>query len=112
MPFTDSVGASWRGRSVGRMGVSGLVAAVMPEMEGLAIVPGRHCTGFPGPTLGKMQSEAAGRAGQPSGEGEEASSGGLGGNHWLAQTDARRPASQVVGHHVGATPLGPRPSCL
>ena len=68
--------------------------------------------GFPGPTLGKMQSEAAGRAGQPSGEGEEASSEDLGGNHWLAQTYVRRPASQVVGHHVGATPLGPRPSCL
>ena len=53
VPFTDSVGASWRGRSVGRMGVSGLVAAVMPEMEGLAIVPGRHCTGLPRANAGE-----------------------------------------------------------
>ena len=43
VPFTDWIGASWRGRSVGRMGVSGLVAAVRPEMAGLAIVPRRLC---------------------------------------------------------------------
>ena len=48
--------------------------------------------GFPGPTLGQMQSEAAGRAGEASGEGEEAPPEGLGGHHLLAQTDARRPA--------------------
>ena len=42
VPLADRVGASWRGRSVGRMGVSGLVAAVRPEMAGRAIVPGRH----------------------------------------------------------------------
>ena len=41
VPFADWIGASWRGRSVGRMGVSGLVAAVRPEMAGRAIVPGR-----------------------------------------------------------------------
>ena len=52
--------------------------------------------GFPGPTLGKMQSEAARRAGEPSGEGEEASSEGLGGYQLLAQTDARRPAGQQL----------------
>ena len=44
-----------------------------------------------------MQSEAARRAGEPSGEGEDASSEGLGGHQLLAQTDARGPASQVVG---------------
>ena len=46
-----------------------------------------------------MQSEAAGRAGEPSGQGEEASSESLGGHHLLTQTDARGPASEVVGHH-------------
>ena len=34
---------------------------------------------FPGTARGQMQSEAARRAGEPSGEGEEASSEGLGG---------------------------------
>ena len=51
-----------------------------------------------------MQSEAARRAGEPSGEGEEPSPEGLGGHHLLAQTDARRPASQVVGHHLDGQP--------
>ena len=44
-----------------------------------------------------MQSEASCRAGEPSGQGEEAPPEGLGGHQLLAQTDARRPASQVVG---------------
>ena len=55
---------------------------------------------FPGPALGKMQSEAARRAGEPSGEGEEASSQGLGGYQLLTQTDARGPA----GHHLHRQP--------
>ena len=59
---------------------------------------------FPGPAPWQMQSEAARRAGEPSGEGEEPSSEGLGGHHLLAQTDARRPASQVVGHHLHRQP--------
>ena len=59
---------------------------------------------FPGPTLGKMQSEAAGRAGEPSGQGEEASSEGLGGHHLLTQTDARCPAGQVMRHHLHGQP--------
>ena len=62
--------------------------------------------GFPRPTLGQMQSEAARRAGEPSGEGEEASSQGLGGHHLLTQTDARCPASEVVGHHLDRQPGG------
>ena len=52
--------------------------------------------GFPGPTLGQMQSEAARRAGEPSGHGKEAASQGLGGHDLLAQTDARRPACQQL----------------
>ena len=60
--------------------------------------------GFPWPALRKMQGQAAGRAGEPSGNGEEPPSDGLGGNHRLAQTDARRPASQVVGHDLDGQP--------
>ena len=63
--------------------------------------PGQGVTevGFPGPALGKMQSEAPGLAGEPSGEGEEPPPEGLGGYQLLTQTDARGPAGQVVGHH-------------
>ena len=59
---------------------------------------------FPGPTLWQMQGEAARRAGEPSGDGEEASSEGLGGHHRLAQTDARGPACQVMRHHLDRQP--------
>ena len=62
--------------------------------------------GFPGPVLGKMQSEATRLAGEPSGEGEEAPPEGLGGNHLLAQTDAHGPAGQVMGHHLCRQPGG------
>ena len=56
--------------------------------------------GFPGSTLGQMQREAACRASEPSGEGEEPSPQGLGGYYLLAQTDARCPASEVMRHHL------------
>ena len=62
--------------------------------------------GFPGPALGQMQSEAAGRAGEPSGHREEAPPEGPGGYHPLAQTDARCPAGDVVGHHLYRQPGG------
>ena len=62
--------------------------------------------GFPGPALGKMQGEAARRAGEPSGEGEEASSERLGGYQLLTQTDARGPAGQVMRHHLDGQPGG------
>ena len=61
---------------------------------------------FPGPALGKMQSEAALRAGEASSEGEEASPEGLGGYQVLAQTDAGGPACQVMGHHLDGQPGG------
>ena len=51
---------------------------------------------FPGSALGKMQSEAARRVGEVSGQGEEASSEGLGGHHLLTQTDAHGPAGQQL----------------
>ena len=59
---------------------------------------------FPGPALGKMQSEATRRAGEPSGEGEEASSEGLGGYQLLTQTDTRGP---VVQRSSGPSPAPP-----
>ena len=61
---------------------------------------------FPGPALGQMQGEAAGLAGDASGQGEEASPDGLGGCRRLCQSDARCPAGQVVGHHLDGQPGG------
>ena len=46
-----------------------------------------------------MQGEPTGLAGEPSGQGEVSPPEGLGGHHRLAQTDARRPACEVVSHH-------------
>ena len=60
--------------------------------------------GFPGPALGKMQGEAAGRAGDSSGEGEEPPPQGLGGHHLLAQTGPRCPTGQVMRHHLYRQP--------
>ena len=66
------------------------------EWKGSQSCQGATALGFPGPALGKMQGEAARRAGEPSGEGEEASSEGLGGYQLLTQTDARGPAGQQL----------------
>ena len=60
--------------------------------------------GFPGPVLWQMQGEAARRAGEPSGNGEEVPPEGLGGHYLLAQTNARRPASEVVRPHLDRQP--------
>ena len=60
--------------------------------------------GFPGPTLGKMQGKAARRAGDPSGEREDPTAEGFGGYQLLAQTDASRPAGQVMGDHLDRQP--------
>ena len=107
VPFTDWIGASWRGRSVGPDGGSaGWLPPSGRKWQGAQSCQGATELGFPGPTLGKMQSEAARRAGEPSGQGEEASPEGLGGHHLLTQTDARCPASQVVGHHLDRQPGG------
>ena len=56
--------------------------------------------GFPRPALWQMQGEAACRAGDPSGQGEDPSSAGLGGDDPFTQADAGCPASEVVGHHL------------
>ena len=67
--------------------------------EGNGLQPGQGASelGFPGPAPGEMQGEALRRAGEPSGQGEEPPSEGLGGCQLLAETDAGRPAGQVVG---------------
>ena len=59
---------------------------------------------LPGPALGQMQGETPGRAGEPSGQREEAPPEGLGGCQLLAQADARCPASQIVGHDLDGQP--------
>ena len=76
---------------------SGASRAVRPETEKDAqSCQGATELGFPGPTLGKMQSKAAGRTGEPSGHGEETSSEDLGGHYLLAQTEPRRPTGQQL----------------
>ena len=59
---------------------------------------------FPRPMLGKMQSESACRAGEPSRQGEEPPPEGFGGHDPFAQTDAGCPAGQVVGHYLYRQP--------
>ena len=51
-----------------------------------------------------MQGEAVCRAGEPSGQGEEPSSEGLGGHDLLTQADAGGPAGQVVRHRLYRQP--------
>ena len=60
--------------------------------------------GLPRPAPRQMQGQAARRAGEPTGEGEESPPQGLGGHHLLAQTDARRPARQVVSNRLDRQP--------
>ena len=76
------------------------------ERQGSQPGQGLHELVLPGPALGKMQGEAAGPAGDASSQGEEASPEGLGGKDLLTQTDARRPAGQVMGHHLDGQPGG------
>ena len=57
------------------------------EWQGAQSSQGATELGFPGPVLGKMQSEAVRRAGKPSGDREEASSEGLGGHQLLVIND-------------------------
>ena len=76
------------------------------ERQGAKSSQGVTELGLPRPAPGKMQCEEAGRSGEPSGEGEEAPPQGLGGHHLLAETDARRPAGQVVSNRLDRQPSG------
>ena len=110
--------ADWVGASLGDVGVAGWWVRV--RSAGRLPAPpsgwqrsqsseGAIELGFPGPALGQMQGEAARRAGEPSRQSEDRlSPEGLGGHHRLAQTDARRPAGQVMRHHLDGQPGGVR----
>ena len=74
------------------------------EWQGAQSGQGTSELGFPGPVLWQMQCEAARRAGDPSGQGEDPSSEGLGGHDLLPQADARCPAGEVVGHYLYREP--------
>ena len=64
-----------------------------------------HCELLlPGPAPGKMQGQSACRAGDPSDQGKDPSSEGLGGHDLLTQADAGCPAGQVVRHHLYRQP--------
>ncbi len=62
--------------------------------------------GLPRPAPRQVQCQPSRRAGEPTGEGEESPPQGLGGYHLLTQTDARRPARQVVRHYLHSQPSG------
>ena len=80
--------AGWR--------VNGRRAPSGREWNGSQSGQGATELGFPRPALWQMQSEAARRTGDPSGQGEEPPSEGLGGYDLLTETDARRPAGQQL----------------
>ena len=101
-----------RSRELPRAGVArvcgdvGSVAGWPSGREWNGAQPGQGATelGFPRPALGQMQGEAACRAGDPSDQGEDPSSEGLGGHDLLTQADAGGPAGQVVGHRLYRQP--------
>ncbi len=102
----DRPGASLRGGWVVRWTGQAPTARSGGKWKGSQSSEGATELDFPRPALGKMQSEAARRAGEPSGHREEAPPEGFGGYHLLAQTDARGPAGQVMGHHLAGQPSG------
>ena len=105
----DAVGKECPSRTgLARVGgrVSGRRAPSGWEWQGSQPCQGATELGFPGPALGKMQSEAARRVGEPSGEGEEPPPEGLGGYDLLTQTEPRRPAGQVMRQHLHGQPGG------
>ena len=103
--LADRTGASLRG-AFGWADGGSVADGRRQAGSGIARSRARGATelGFPRPALWQMQGEAACRAGEPSGQGEEPSPKGLGGRDLLAQTDPRRPAGQVVGHHLYRQP--------
>ena len=84
--------------------VSGGRAPSGRKWQGSQSSEGATELGFPGPALGKMQSEAARRVGEPSGEGEEPPPEGLGGYDLLTQPEPRGPAGQVMRQHLHRQP--------
>ena len=76
------------------------------ELNGSQPGHGASELGFPRPALGEMQGEAARRAGEPSGQGEDLPPEGLGGRGPFAQTIPRRPAGQVMRDYLARQPGG------
>ena len=101
-----------RSRGLSRTGVArvcgdvGSVAGWPSGREWNGLQPGQGATelGFPRPAPGEMQSEAARRAGDPSHQSEDPPPEGLGDHGPLAQTNPRRPAVQVMRHHLDRQP--------
>ena len=102
--LAERAGASWRGRSVVRWVARAPALPSGRKWNRSQSGQGAAELGFPGPALWQMQSEAARRAGEPSGEREKPPSEGLGGHDLLAQADSRRPAGQIMGHHLYRQP--------
>ena len=102
--LADRAGASWRGRSVVRWVAQAPTVPSGWEWQGAQPCQGAAELDFPGPALWQMQGEAARRAGEPSRQTEEPPPEGLGGHDLLTQTNPRRPAGQVVGHHLYRQP--------
>ena len=96
----DDGGPRWQWRGSGRRVPSGR------KWQGSQSSEGATELGFPGPAPGQMQGEAARRASEPSGDREEPPPEGFVGYLLLAQTDARRPAIQVMCHHLDRQPGG------
>ena len=84
--------------------VSGRRAPSGREWQGAQSRHGADELVFPRLALGKMQGEAAGLAGEPSGQGEEPPPQGLGGDQLLTETDAGGSAGQVVGDDLDGQP--------
>ena len=101
-----------RSRERSRTGVArvcgdvGSVAAWPSGREWNGSQPGQGASelGFPRPAPGEMQSEAARRAGDPSHQSEDPPPEGLGGYGPFAQTNPRRPAGEVMRHHLDRQP--------
>ena len=87
-------------------GTLGQLQAGRQGRERNGLQPGQGATelGFPRPAPGEMQSEAARRAGDPSHQSEDPPPEGLGDHGPLAQTNPRRPAGQVMRHHLDRQP--------
>ena len=87
-------------------GTLGQLQAGRQAGNGMACSRGQGATelGFPRPAPGEMQSEAARRAGDPSHQSEDPPPEGLGGHDPLAQTNPRRPAGEVMRHHLYRQP--------
>ena len=97
----DTRGPEWR-ELAGTFGwpVDGSLADGSSGWEWNRLQPGEGAAELllPRPAPGKMQSEAARRAGEPPGQGKEPPPEGLGGHYLLAQAEPRRPAGEVMRH--------------